>query len=189
MPFVFHYLWWSHAALLTDLSFPPRCWELCTACSRAETLHCSLNQQFLHSRASFFPIFTQSARARFDDIITAVTLIVDRPLWVKARHGLLHMCLPPHSPSPTARRWSVRRYKSLQRRSAAADYSWWLHLNHIQFNFLLSPRCHATLAVKYSTSGCLSGHRHLPRAGKHRHRRALAKSTFVQLNIKEGIFK
>lgn len=164
---------------------PPCCWELFTACSRAETLHCSPNQQFLHSRASFF-FFTQCARARFDDIITAVTLIVDRPLWVKARHGLLHMCLP--SP-PTARRWSVRRYKSLQRRSAAADYSWWLHLNHIHFNFLLSPRCHATLPVKYSTSGCLSGHRHLPRAGKRRHRRALVKSTFVQLNIKEDIFK
>lgn len=37
------------------LVLPPCCWELCSACSRAETLHCSLNQQFLHSPTSFFP--------------------------------------------------------------------------------------------------------------------------------------
>lgn len=50
MPFVFHYLWWSHAFFFFVL--PPCCWELCTACSGAAMLRCLLNQQSSHSRCS-----------------------------------------------------------------------------------------------------------------------------------------
>ena len=43
----------SFVSFFFNMSFPLCCRELCTACSGAAMLHCLLNRQFPHSRASF----------------------------------------------------------------------------------------------------------------------------------------
>lgn len=131
------------------LVLSPCCRELCTACSGAAMLRCPPNQRFSHSRASFSNTTCQGLFWWHHH--RCHSRRVPTPLGEAASWTAAHAC-------PLAQRWSVRRYKSPQCCSAAADYSWWLHLNHIQFNFLLSPRRHghATLAAEYSTSGCAS---------------------------------
>lgn len=124
------------------------CWELCTARSGVAMLHCLLNWQFPHSRASLSSTSCQG------------------PFWWH------HHCCHSHcGPSPLGKRVSrtaAHPYLLVHCPNtevspitspcsfafAAADYTWWLHLNHIQFNFLLSPQRHATLTAKHSTSGC-----------------------------------
>lgn len=59
------------------------------------------------------------AKACFDDIIIAVTLIPDGPLWVKGCHGLLHT----HIWLSIAQHSSIPYQKSLQCCRAAADYT------------------------------------------------------------------
>lgn len=159
------------------LVLSPCCWELCTACSGAAMLHCPPNQRFSHSRAPFSNTTCQGLFWWHHHCCHS--RCVPTPLGEAVSWTAAHAC-------PLAQRWSVRRYKSLQCCSAAADYSWWLHLNHIQFNFLLSPCCHgyATLAVKYSTSGCVFEHRHSHKAGKREHTHICTKVCLCTINKK-----
>lgn len=58
-------------------------------------LPCFTAYQIVNSPIAEHPSQAHYAGAHFDDIIIAVTLIVDGPLWVKGCHGLLHthICL------------------------------------------------------------------------------------------------
>lgn len=122
-----------------------RLWELCTACSVVAMLHCLLNRQYPTSGASFsstschgpFWWHHHSCHSHCGQ-----APLGKRLSWTAAHRYLLVLC-------PT-KQYSL----SLQCCFAAADYTWWLHLNHIQFHFLLSPLSHATLAAEHSTSGC-----------------------------------
>lgn len=51
------------------------CWELCSTRSRAALLHCPQNQQFCVPIISLQTGLARGARASFDDIIIAVTLV------------------------------------------------------------------------------------------------------------------
>lgn len=146
MSSVCHYLWLSNTlySVLFYSKFAPYpcCLELCTALNEVATLGCPLNHQpLLAGHLSQ----AHPARATFDDIIRAVSLILVRSLWEK---GVTHCCtlylssmpLPlPHPLHPLPDLPAV-----LFQCFVATDYGWWFHLNHFQFSFS-SPQLHATL--------------------------------------------
>lgn len=130
-------------------------WELFSACSGAAPLHCTQNQQLGQCRARLCSLGWHEVPGPL--LMTSSWLSHAWPAGRAASRAAAHarLLLPLLSrhkstpPTPTH-----THPPPSQSPAAAADYSWWLHFNHILFNFLLSPRRHATLAAEYSTSGC-----------------------------------
>lgn len=148
MPFVFHYLWWSHALFFKRLVLSPCCWELCTACSGVAMLHCLLNQQFSHSRASF----SSTCQGLFwwhhhccHSHCGPTPLGKEEVSWTAA-HACLLVPLPNTEVSPIRSPCSV----ALQQQIILDGFI----LITSSLIFFLSPQRHATLPAKYSTSGC-----------------------------------
>lgn len=129
-PFVFHYLWWTRT-LFSSVSFPHVAGNYALPVVQLPRFaaHWIDNSPIAGHRSQ-----AHRTRAHFDDIITAFNLIVDGPPpWVKrVSRAAAH-------PYPLVR-CPKRKYPRSQ---VPADCTWWLHLNHIHFNFLLSPQRHA----------------------------------------------
>lgn len=121
MSFAFHYLWWNHTFTFSNSCPFSMCWELCTACSGVVRLHCSLNRQFCPSWALLSNTACQGL------------------FWWTHLH-----CHSYSGWAPAGKRvsWTAALPYLVVfplQCCCGADYSWWLHFNHILhfFKFFL----------------------------------------------------